>query len=410
VAAAAVVAALSFAFRAPLKQAVFASRSITAKETGPLARGAGEGSSSGLPEVLQSPTAAAGSSTNASVSVLGSSAKGDAAPTGAPAQRLQFDVVRVEPSGESVVAGRGAPGETITLTDGDMPLARAVADANGEVVFLPKLAAGEHVLTLRSIEVEAGRTSSSPGVAVVVQGKVDEAPTATAESSRLLVASAPPAGPGVSRRSAGVSKGATLALPPLASPTSRRAPEVAITGVEAEQGGSFVAMGVAPPGSETRVYLNGAFIAKVIADLSGAWALKIEKGMQPGSYTVRADGVEAVSGKVLQRAEVPFIFSAPAPAASPAAPPPAAMEGQPLPRPPSSSAAMAKEEPAVVAAIVKELQTATVLRGDSLWRISRKMLGRGTRYKKIYEANESQIRDPALIFPGQIFVMPNDPS
>jgi nucleoid-associated protein YgaU len=36
------------------------------------------------------------------------------------------------------------------------------------------------------------------------------------------------------------------------------------------------------------------------------------------------------------------------------------------------------------------------------------MLGRGGRYKKIYEANESQIRHPSLVFPGQIFVMPNN--
>ena len=59
-------------------------------------------------------------------------------------------------------------------------------------------------------------------------------------------------------------------------------------------------------------------------------------------------------------------------------------------------------EPTVVA----ELVTAKVIRGDSLWRISRNMLGHGVRYTQIYAANTQQIRDPGLIYPGQVFVMP----
>ena len=49
----------------------------------------------------------------------------------------------------------------------------------------------------------------------------------------------------------------------------------------------------------------------------------------------------------------------------------------------------------------------TVERGDSLWRISRKMLGAGPRYTQIYEANSKQIRNPNLIYPGQVFVVPH---
>jgi nucleoid-associated protein YgaU len=56
--------------------------------------------------------------------------------------------------------------------------------------------------------------------------------------------------------------------------------------------------------------------------------------------------------------------------------------------------------------IVAELVTAKVVRGDSLWRISRTMLGHGVRYTQIYAANTQQIRDPRLIYPGQVFVLP----
>ena len=44
--------------------------------------------------------------------------------------------------------------------------------------------------------------------------------------------------------------------------------------------------------------------------------------------------------------------------------------------------------------------------GHSLWRIARETYGRGIRYTVIYEANRAQIRDPDLIYPGQVFVLP----
>ena len=45
-------------------------------------------------------------------------------------------------------------------------------------------------------------------------------------------------------------------------------------------------------------------------------------------------------------------------------------------------------------------------RGDNLWRIARRIYGRGIRYTVIYEANRSQIRNPNLIYPGQVFTIP----
>ena len=56
--------------------------------------------------------------------------------------------------------------------------------------------------------------------------------------------------------------------------------------------------------------------------------------------------------------------------------------------------------------VVPKIATATVSRGDSLWRISRITYGVGMRYAAIYKANREQIRNPNLIYPGQIFVVP----
>jgi nucleoid-associated protein YgaU len=108
------------------------------------------------------------------------------------------------------------------------------------------------------------------------------------------------------------------------------------------------------------------------------------------------------------------------------APPPAAASSQPevaasgaaapsspAATPPASSgasqAALAAPASADAAnAVVHSVDTKKVVRGDSLWRISSRFYGSGLRYKQIYEANASQMRDPWYIYPGQIFVLPRE--
>ena len=57
---------------------------------------------------------------------------------------------------------------------------------------------------------------------------------------------------------------------------------------------------------------------------------------------------------------------------------------------------------------VPEIGTAKIIRGVSLWQISRRIYGKGTLYTVIFDANQPQIRNPDLIYPGQIFVLPTD--
>ena len=45
--------------------------------------------------------------------------------------------------------------------------------------------------------------------------------------------------------------------------------------------------------------------------------------------------------------------------------------------------------------------------GNNLWVIARHVYGRGVLYTQIFEANRDQIGDPDLIYPGQIFVLPD---
>ena len=48
----------------------------------------------------------------------------------------------------------------------------------------------------------------------------------------------------------------------------------------------------------------------------------------------------------------------------------------------------------------------TVVKGDCLWKIAKRFYGIGSRWTEIYNANKSKIKNPNLIYPGQVFVIP----
>lgn len=51
-------------------------------------------------------------------------------------------------------------------------------------------------------------------------------------------------------------------------------------------------------------------------------------------------------------------------------------------------------------------KTYTVKKGDCLWNIAKKYYGNGSDYKKIYNANKDKIKNPNLIYPGQVLTLP----
>jgi nucleoid-associated protein YgaU len=52
-------------------------------------------------------------------------------------------------------------------------------------------------------------------------------------------------------------------------------------------------------------------------------------------------------------------------------------------------------------------QTYTVVKGDSLSKIAKRVYGDAQQWRKIYEANKDQIKNPDLIHPGQTFRIPS---
>ena len=50
----------------------------------------------------------------------------------------------------------------------------------------------------------------------------------------------------------------------------------------------------------------------------------------------------------------------------------------------------------------------TVQPGFTLWGIAKERFGDGVFYVQVFETNRDKIRDPDLIYPGQVFAVPGE--
>lgn len=420
-----------------------------------------------------------------------------------------FDTIRVEPTGEAVIAGRDAPeGDVVLLRDGEV-YDETIAGPSGAFVFIPEpFPVGVSDVTLRATDaqgnvllsresvtiiVDADRTRM-PMVALTAPGRPTEVlsrpePIAVAEAVTQETVTQETVTQEMASQAATTRDTAEPDAEPEATalaeaptePTAEQPPEIAsggeeqptaeievaavdsdpepaaeragvrIVAVEAETGGGLFVSGEAEAEAAIRLYLNDTLVARAEADAGGDVSFAIRRGVRSGHYQVRLDDVDPATGTVLSRAEVGFtvpeaVAALPEPQPAPAATQPSAEGGDAPTGPvvavtdeptagaadpvaPDSSSVQDRVAEGVAEAgeeasgevsaepdserteatvVVPELATALVERGDSLWRISRQVYGRGIRYTEIFEANQDQIRNPNLIFPGQVFVLPPD--
>ena len=144
------------------------------------------------------------------------------------------------------------------------------------------------------------------------------------------------------------------------------APVVAIAYEESD----IVFAGKTAPGALVEAWLDGRPVGSVTAGPTGNWRLA-SAGNEPGQrrLLVTATGSEGEVGRV----ESPIYI-----------------------------------EDATRVSVTGGLKVVQV--GSNLWRIAREVYGRGARNMAIYEANRDQIRNPDVIFPGQILILPGAPS
>ncbi|MFD2738861.1 LysM peptidoglycan-binding domain-containing protein [Sulfitobacter aestuarii] len=330
-----------------------------------------------------------------------------------------FDEVRREPDGLTVIAGRAAPGARIELLQDGAPVGAAQADAQGRfaaVAQLPSDGQG-HVLSLTQ-ELDGERIASqddiilAPSKAAPEQSvelaeaiPAEQHPDARTEHPATQTAEAPPAdtaSPATTAAEADPSDSAPPTVTASTQPGEATEPDAPVAllkstpdGIEvmqpaapqvmsrvaldaisyADSGEVQLAGRAQPEARHVRIYLDNDAVIDLAVDNSGRWRGELPQ-VDAGIYTLRVDEMGA-SGDVISRVETPFKRESAAALA-------AAGAGQDGP-----------------------LSAVTVQRGDTLWAISRARYGDGLLFVRVFEANSTAIRNPDLIYPGQVFDLPD---
>ena len=227
-----------------------------------------------------------------------------------------FDVLRVEPDGSTVIAGRAQPNTKLEIMSGDTVIGTADVGAAGDfaAVFEKPLAAGDYQLTLRSVG-ENGATKSSEEVATVSipkdkAGELLAMVSKPGEASRIItkpVAEAKPADAAAQPATATgeVAKAEPVPAVPSQIPETGEKPAVSVSAVEIEGRKIFVA-GNAKAGALVRVYADDKPVGEIKADEQGRFVVEGAIDLPVGGHTIRADVMGADGSTVETRASVPF--------------------------------------------------------------------------------------------------------
>ena len=153
--------------------------------------------------------------------------------------------------------------------------------------------------------------------------------------------------------------------------------QLALDSIAYDPFGNVTVGGRSSPSGLVRFYVNNEAISAAKTNKEGYWETDLSD-IVPGTYTLRIDQL-SLKGDVVSRLESPFkredrekLAKLIAPSTSPA-----------------------------------RINIVTVQPGNTLWAIARKRYGDGLLYVRVFEANRDKIKDPDLIYPGQLFDLPD---
>ena len=302
----------------------------------------------------------------------------------------EFDTFRVETDGSMVIAGRAEPGQVVAIILAGETLDRVTADSNGNFVALPLAGPSDQPRKLSLLADPDGAAIPSetsyivaPIAAPIVVAAAVVPETAPQEEAVAALPEAPQA-----------PEPPVVVAEPVAAPTVLQADadgvrvvqdgsvasteNVALNAITYDPEGEVQLSGRAVGDGAVQVYIDNQPVTTSPVTQGGDWQIELPQ-IDTGIYTLRIDEVDE-EGTVVSRLETPF----------------------------------KREERADVAAVLAEetsvdgfeVAVKTVQPGSTLWAIAEENLGAGIFYVAIFEANSDLIRDPDLIYPGQIFRIP----
>ncbi|SFU92905.1 Nucleoid-associated protein YgaU, contains BON and LysM domains [Aliiroseovarius crassostreae] len=350
------------------------------------------------------------------------------------AQAPRFDVVRVDPDGAAVIAGQAPPGAHVQILLDDAEAGQVEVDGSGNFVALLSLPPSDTPRVMK-LMVDGQELRSSDESVII--GPIAAPVLATSEPEPDAPSASPEKDPAddLAQSDTAQDSGAQTGSPTapqvlLADQAGIRVlqdavddedDKVRIDSIAYDALGAVTLAGRSVAGATIQVFLDGAALMDTTVGEDGQWRMDLP-AVAAGVYDLSVEARDA-NGTVLSRVETPFKREDPAQIAT------LSSEATDTPAPQPVSGAQdgagadgvasaqktdlaAEAEPAPAADAVQpdpapsRPRLVTVQPGATLWAIARDNLGEGVLYVQVFDANRGKIRNPDLIYPGQVFHVP----
>ena len=174
-------------------------------------------------------------------------------------------------------------------------------------------------------------------------------------------------------------------ISPAVQTNAPKVSDVIIDAISYDAEGEVLLSGRGVVDQHIRIYVDNKPVKTRSIEADGTWSMDLQE-IDAGVYILRIDQLDS-DGVVTSRTETPF-----------------QKETNQVAK---QMAALANNEVAdSTPQIGIGLSTVIIQPGYTLWAVARKTYGFGIQYVRIYHANKDQIRDPDLLYPGQIFKLP----
>ena len=339
-----------------------------------------------------------------------------AAETPAPPSDVAKNAIRIEAveidSDTIFVAGAADPGAQVRVYANEFLLGDTLTSPGGRFLVQVRkdLAVGDYIIRADVID---------PATADVVARAAVPFTRSEGERVAAVADNATTAAQPAATEPAGSASRQTEAAAPAAQPSSDQVQTETMAEAEPETEAS-TAMAETPAGAgETQTGESDMAEAEQPAAAGTGETASAEASAEPamtekpGAGDMAAAEAETPAGEpAMETAEAsaPAAETAESPSAetAEAAETPPAGEEQVASAPESSAPPEVSEDITVTGKLRQTNSSVIIRRGDTLWHISRRVYGEGTRYTTIYLANQDQIKDPDMIWPGQIFELPEE--
>ena len=283
-------------------------------------------------------------------------------------EETKVDILRVDESGITIIAGSGDPSTTVEAKINNQTIGKSEVNKDGEFVITGEVSSSDQPQELKIITIEEKEEKTKK---IVSKEPLENEEDWVYETKSFIIL------PGLIKdnndieiqkerlddvRIFEVQQTDILLKEEFKNINVEK---LTLDRIKYSENGTAILYGRARTYMNVMVYLNNEFKMKTIPGKDGSW--DVDLGIiSPGIYKLRIDET-TINGDVKFRIETPF-----------------------------------KQE-------TKELldkmftKAITVQPGNSLWRIARRIYGRGIMYIDIYNKNDHLIKDPNLIYPGQVF-------